>query len=188
MDLFNYELQNSAQVFTVREARAEYSRLRKIAQKRLARLGASEFSTSTTFQNWGSGFATLSKGASERTIRKALYDVARFLNLKTSSVSGARKARKQFVSAMRERGYTFINARNADEFGQFMKEVKKHEDYRGRDSEQLVELYKMAKQKNISPLSLARNYEKWLQNEKTFESVPRSAKTVDFDTFIERNI
>ena len=87
MDLFNYELQNSAQVFTVREARAEYSRLRKIAQKRLARLGASEFSTSTTFQNWQRGFSALERGAPERTVRKALYDVARFLNLRTSSVS-----------------------------------------------------------------------------------------------------
>lgn len=187
MDLFNYELQNSAQVFTVREARAEYSRLRKIAQKRLARLGVSEFSTSTTFQNWQRGFAALERGAPERTVRKALYDVARFLNLRTSSVSGARRARKQFVEAMHERGYSFINARNADEFGRFMKEVKKHEDYRGRDSEQLVELYKTAKEKRISPLSLAQNYEKWFANEKTFESAPKSSRTVDFDTFIERN-
>ena len=80
----------------------------------------------------------------ERDLRKALYDVARFLSTKTSTVTGARKAQSEFVKTMNEMGYSFINKQNAQQFGEFMREVKKHADYKGRDSEQLVDLYKTA--------------------------------------------
>ena len=67
-----------------------------------------------------------------------------------------------------------------------MKEVKTHDDYRGRDSDQIAKLYKTAKEKRIDPISLAENYEKWYENEKAYKSAPRSRETQSFDQFMER--
>lgn len=185
-DLSVYNPQNSKSVFSLSEAKKEYSKLRSIARKRLERLGASEFAGSSTYKNWQEGFETVSELKSETKLRKALYDVARYLNLKTGSVSGAREARKKFVDTMNEMGYDWINERNANEFGEFMREVKKHEDYKGRDSEQLVELFKTAKDKRIDTQSLAQHYEKWFDNEKKYQAQRRSNSTISFDEFIER--
>jgi hypothetical protein len=49
-----------------------------------------------------------------------------------------------------------------------------------------VDLYKTAKEKRIEPLSLARNYEKWFDNEKKYEAAPRTNKTISFEEFMER--
>lgn len=170
---------------SIKEARAEYSKLRAVANKRLARLGASEFAESRTYQNWKRGFSSV-KSISGDNIYKALSEVEYFLGLKTGTVSGARSAQKAFIQSMHERGYGFINKKNAAEFGEFMREVKKHKDYKGRDSEQLVDLYKTAKDKRIDPQSLARNYETWFKHEKTFEQQPRSNNIITFDKFMER--
>ena len=186
MDLYLYEVTVSAQVFTLREARREYARLRKEANRKIKALGRSEFSNLRSYKNYREGFAALPKNAREGDVRKALYEVARFTSLKTSSVSGAREARRKFVETMQSEGYGFINERNAAEFGEFMKEVKTHQDYRGRDSDHLANLYKTAKEKRIDPLSLAENYEKWYDNEKAYNSASRSRETQSFDQFMER--
>lgn len=186
MNIWIYDLSTQSDIFTFKEAKKEYSRLRSIANKRLQRLGKSEFAGSTTYKNWSAGFETLENLGKERDLRKALYDVARFLNTKTSTVTGARKAQSEFVKTMNEMGYTFINRQNAQQFGEFMREVKKHADYKGRDSEQLVDLYKTAKEKRIEPLSLAKNYEKWFDNEKLYEAQKRTNNTISFDEFLNR--
>lgn len=181
--MYNYEPANSAFVFTPKEARAEYARLRKIANRRLERLGASEFSGSTTYQNWSSGFEALPPDAPERDIRKALYDVGRFVNLKTSSVTGARAAQTAFIEAMHERGYDFITKNNAQQFGEFMREVKTHKSYRGYDSDRVANLFGKIKEKRISPEDAAQHFEYWLKHEKELEAVPRTNKELSSKEF-----
>lgn len=181
--MYNYEVANSAFVFTPKEARAEYARLRKIANRRLERLGASEFANSTTYQNWSSGFEALPRDAPEREIRKALYDVGRFVNLKTSSVSGAREARQKFVEKMQELKYTFVNESNAKEFGDFMKAVKTHETYKGYDSERVAKLFGKLKEKRISTEDAAEYFEYWMSHQNQLDNVPRSNKTVSSKDF-----
>ena len=182
--MYNYMLASQAEVFTPQEARAEYARLRKIANRRLERLGASEFKNERAYKNWSSGFEALPPGIPERDIRKALFDVARYLNLKTSSISGARKAREKFVATMKKRGYGFINMANAEQFGDFMKEVKKHEEYSGYDSKRVVALYHTAKQKRVDPESLAQDLKYWMEHDAELELSPRSDRIVTADEFL----
>ena len=182
--MYNYEPANSAFVFTPKEARAEYARLRKIANRRLERLGASEFANSRTYQNWSSGFEALPPDAPERDIRKALYDVGRFVNLKTSSVTGARAAREKFVGKMQELGYDFINKSNAQQFGEFMREVKTHQTYKGYDSERVAELFGKLTYKRIDREDAAKYFEFWLENEALLEETPRSQRTVSTADYV----
>ena len=181
--MYNYEPANSAFVFTPKEARAEYARLRKIANRRLERLGASEFANSRTYQNWSSGFEALPPDAPERDVRKALYDVGRFVNLRTSSVSGARAAREKFVEKMQSHGYDFINKSNAAEFGEFMREVKTHQTYRGYDSDRVAKLFNSLKEKRISTEDAAQYYEYWMKHKTQLDAAPRSNKTVSSKEF-----
>ena len=181
--MYNYEPANSAFVFTPKEARAEYARLRKIANRRLERLGASEFANSRTYQNWSSGFEALPPDAPERDIRKALYDVGRFVNLRTSSVSGARAAQAEFIETMQERGYDFINKSNAQEFGEFMRDVKTHKTYKGYDSERVAMLFGKLKEKRISTKDAAEYFEYWMKHQNQLDQAPRSNKTVSSKDF-----
>ena len=181
--MYNYEPANSAFVFTPKEARAEYARLRKIANRRLERLGASEFANSRTYQNWSSGFEALPPDAPERDVRKALYDVGRFVNLKTSSVTGARAAQAEFIETMQERGYDFINKSNAQEFGEFMRDVKTHKTYKGYDSERVAMLFGKLKEKRISTKDAAEYFEYWMKHQNDLDRAPRSNKTVSSKDF-----
>lgn len=181
--MYNYEPANSAFVFTPKEARAEYARLRKIANRRLERLGASEFANSRTYQNWSSGFEALPPDAPERDVRKALYDVGRFVNLKTSSVSGSRAAQAEFIQTMHERGYDFVNKSNAQEFGEFMRDVKTHKTYKGYDSERVAMLFGKLKEKRIDTKDAAEYFEYWMKHQTQLDQVPRSNKTVSSKDF-----
>lgn len=181
--MYNYEPANSAFVFTPKEARAEYARLRKIANRRLERLGASEFANSRAYQNWSSGFEALPPDAPERDVRKALYDVGRFVNLKTSSVTGARAARDKFVAKMQSLNYTFVNEANAQEFGEFMRSVKTHETYIGYDSDRVVNLFGKLKEKRISTEDAAEYFEYWMRHQGKLDNVPRSNKTISSKEF-----
>lgn len=183
--MYNYEPANSAFVFTPKEARAEYARLRKIANRRLERLGASEFANSRTYQNWSSGFEALPPDAPERDVRKALYDVGRFVNLKTSSISGSRKAQAEFIKTMHERGYGFINKNNAAKFGEFMREVKTHSTYKGYDSERVAELFGTLTYKRIDQEDAAKYFEFWLEHEDLLDESPRSNHTVSTRDYVK---
>lgn len=177
---FMYDVSSSPQYFTPKEARAEYARLRAIAEKRLARLAASEYRTSDMYQRYRQGFKPLPRGASEADIYKSLFDVARFVGAKTSSVSGQKAARKRSVQTLQEHGYSFINERNIDQFGEFWREVKKHAEYKGYDSEEIVELFHLGKEKRVDPVTLAKDFDFWLGNE-ALADMPRSTRTITAD-------
>lgn len=181
----SYRLDMQAMVFDEREARAEYARLRREANRRLEVLGRSEFKNLPAYQN-RSEYAALPKTASERDVRKQLYDVARFLNLKTSSLQGAKRSRREFVESMQEAGYDWINENNAADFGKFMGAVQKHKEAKGYDSDQIAELYHTAKEKRIDTQTLADDFEFWLDHQSELEEAPRSNSTISSEDFAAR--
>lgn len=182
----NYRLDNQAQAFTPAEARAEYSRLRREANRRLDVLRSRGYGNMEAVRNRPGDFEALARDASEREVRKALADVARFVNLKTSSYQGALKSRRQFVESMHEAGYDWVNAGNADEFGRFMGAVQKQKAAKGYDSEQIAELFHTAKEKRIDTKTLANDFEFWMENQEALEAAPRSARTISSEAFAER--
>ncbi len=173
---FLYRIDVSPTVWTPEEARAEYARLRKAANMRIQRLQASEYSTSSAAQT--GAFQALPKGASDRTVYRALQDVALFMSKKTTSVSGIREAERKMVETMQERGYDFINRKNVKEFGEFWKEVKTHATYKQYDSERIVEMFRDAKKKRIDPVDLARDFDYWIQHSEKIDDVKRSSETM----------
>ena len=101
--------------------RKEYTRLRKIANKRLARLQASKYKDSELAKEYAGGFDILANVAD---LPRELTAVARFVASEKSSITGLKRIEKQTISTLQQHGYTFVNAGNVGQFGAFMEEMR----------------------------------------------------------------
>ena len=162
-----YDYSPAGYDFTLREARAEYSRLRKIAEKRLRRMAESPYATSDIYRRYADRFKPLPRGASEERVRKQLYEVARFTELKTGSVSGMRASREKQIEAMHDLGYSWINAGNIDTFNDYMERIKKFTAAKNYDSEEVVDLFREADESGVDPMLVAEDFDDYLQGIKT---------------------
>ena len=104
-----------------RALRKEYTRLRKIAIKRLARLQASEYKESDIAKEYAGGFALL---ADVEDLPRELTRLARFVASERSSITGLKRIDKQTISTLHQHGYTFVNSGNVGQFGAFMEEMR----------------------------------------------------------------
>lgn len=157
------------------EARAEYSRLRSVAVKRLQRLSGTEGERYSAFRMYGKeGFPSLPKNASASEVGRALADVYHFLEMKTSSISSIRASQRKAIKTLQSRGYDFINKGNIREFGEFMefaRQQKVASDNRG-GSPVIVELYETVKRLQIPPEQVQRRFSYWLSKRKELETMP----------------
>lgn len=75
-----------------KELRAEYTRLRDIAQKRIKRLSHDPVAqTSSIYREFEHGFAKLRDIKSRECLERAMADVSRFIRSRGSTVTGARE-------------------------------------------------------------------------------------------------
>ena len=102
--------------------RAEYSRLRSIANKRLQRMEGKEEATGT-YDRLPDQFPKL-KGMSRADVVRALGDVSRFLTAERGSISGIRYSNKKIQQSLKERGIDVPKDQIA-KFGSFMNAMKK---------------------------------------------------------------
>lgn len=157
------------------EARAEYSRLRSAAVKRLQRLSGTEGERYSAFRMYGKeGFPSLPKNASASEVGRALADVYHFLEMKTSSIGSIRASQRDAIKTLNARGYDFINKGNIREFGEFMEAARQQKvasDNRG-GSPVIVELYETVKRLQIPPEQVQRRFSYWLSKRKELEAMP----------------
>lgn len=157
------------------EARAEYSRLRSVAVKRLERLSRTEGARYSAYQMYGKeGFAPLPKNATPAEVGRALADVYHFLEMKTSSISQIRESQRQALKTLQERGYSFVTKSNIKEFGEFMeaaRQAKVVSANRG-GSPVIVELYETVKRLQLPPEEVRRNFTAWLAKRGELEKLP----------------
>lgn len=160
---------------TLPGARAEYSRLRSAAVKRLERLSRTEGARYSAYQMYGKeGFAPLPKNATPAEVGRALADVYHFLEMKTSSISQIRESQRQALKTLQERGYSFVNKSNIKEFGEFMEAARQQKvvsNNRG-GSPTIVELYETVKRLQMSPEQVQRRFSYWLSKRKELETIP----------------
>lgn len=182
-----YDASVSRLVFSKAEAAAEYAKLRKTANRRLSRLEKAGYEQSSVFRKYGEGFASM-RGASEAQLRANLGEVARFLSLKTSSVTGQRAATAAFVETMQERGYDFITKQNAGAFGRFMEAAKKHYgSKKAFDSEQIVDLFERALEAEADPEEIAEDFEYWAENMDKLKAPEMTEDDMEIEYIKRRN-
>lgn len=160
---------------TIAEARAEYSRLRSVAEKRLKRLSRTEGARYSAYQMYGrEGFTPLPRDATPADVGRALADVHHFLEMKTSSISQIRESQRQALKTLQERGYSFVNKSNIKEFGEFMESARQAGVARANrgGSPIIVELYETVKRLQIPPEIVRQNFAEWLAKKGELDKLP----------------
>ena len=158
---------------TLKEMRSEYSRLRKIANSRLAALGRSRFSgTQAYILNVGK-YVTLANIETERDLMYKLHDLAKFVTAKSGSVSGQYEIRRNALKSLRDRGIYFVNEKNFELFGQYMEESRVRGIAKIYGSERIAELFRTAVKKGINPQELFKEFSYWMKNREKLEKMPK---------------
>ena len=160
-----YDPSVSREIFATKaEVSKEYTRLRRVANQRLNRLEKAGYGSSSIMRRYGDGFGS-ARGLSEAQMRAKLGEVARFLSLKTSSVTGQKAAVSSFIESMHEKGYDFINKQNAAAFGRFMEAAKRHYGTKKAfDSEAIVDLFEQTLEAGADPEQVAQDFDYWSDN------------------------
>lgn len=104
----------------VKALRQEYSRLRSIAEKRLARLKASEFVDSQIVREFDNSFKTLKEMKAPFDLAYGLSNLRRFLGRKASTVTGQRDIRQKAIETFHRHGFDEINEENYDEMAELI--------------------------------------------------------------------
>lgn len=169
--------------FTLDEAKAEYARLAKVANKRLAAIrrdpyfGSKKSAQHADFRPSIQNYGDIDQAA------KALANVALFLQRKTSSLTGLREEEKKQLATMRGKSqdYQFLNENNIREFRDFWEEVRHHYSNKEFDSKRVVKLYHEAKRKRISAVDLAKDFDYWKKHVDDIDMMKRSNSTMSSD-------
>ena len=190
IDMFFYEIEVLQTRFTPAEAKAEYAKLAKVANRNIKEIRESKDfgdANAASHDLFAENINALDTVKQETQIYARLHSVAKFVSKKTSSLSGLRAAERKQLKTMRgdeedpESGYKWLNKNNIHEFGKFWEEVRKHGDIKQMDSPRIAALYKQAKQKRIDPITLAKDFEFWLDHEKELNTMKRSNSKISSD-------
>ena len=146
---------------TAKEIRLEYRRLRKIAQKRIKRIGESEFRDSNVYKYNKSGFKAITDTKNNYDIALNFVFLENFLSGKTT-VRELRKQKMRTIQTLHDRGYDFVNASNYADFISFMDEMRAKDISNMLPSEQIVDVYSIAEKKGVSSKTLASAFRKYV--------------------------
>ena len=183
-----------------KEIRAEYSRMRDAAQKRLQRLDKSEFSESKAALMHPFGFPKL-KEIDDRDLPKAMNDLYRFMRAKSGTVYGQREIMENTIErfenkhGFKKEGFDLKDPKNYKAFIDVMEKVRKLKITYGSDyAREFAELIRKNPGKKRSFLANSR-MRKLMQiahdaeMKKKFESMAANKganlKAEDMDTFIK---
>ena len=96
----------------IRSMKAEYTKMRDIAEKRIKRMAQSEFRYSKTFEEHRAGFEKL-RNLSDKDLPKAFSELSKFVAAKRSSISGQREIMNKTIKAWNDQGIP-LNKQNYD--------------------------------------------------------------------------
>jgi len=105
--------------------RAEYTRMRDIAQKRIKRMGDSEWTWTKTYKEHSQGFKKINE-IDPRDFAEAFSELSKFVSAKSSSVRGQEAIRKKTTATLNEAiGEKKVNKRNYKRVIKILNESRK---------------------------------------------------------------
>lgn len=154
---------------TEREARAEYSRLRSIARKRVERIATSkDFSESRLAKR---RWKTVRELADINELERGLADLRYFIERPTTLKELRADRTKKIRETLAAHGFE-IAAQDLRAFGEFMEWVRSSFIGLLISSDQIVDLYQAASVRGIKTEELKRDFGLWLDKRRELEDVP----------------
>ena len=152
--------------------RKEYTRLRDISQKRLKRMGSTMWADTQMYKRNVNHYPKLKDIHSPSELAARLSDLSRFIEAKTSTVSGMESRLKKSLATLYEHGYMFVTRENFIDFGKFMEEYRFQKLDQLYDSGDTAETYDALEKHRIDPTKVKEDFEFWLKNKKLLEDLP----------------
>lgn len=189
-DMYHYEAFKYGNVDSA-QLRKEYSRLRKTANRRLERMEGTRYENSQTYLKNAGRYTTLEQIEQEALahaqnlkpearqryvdmhVAKKLADMYKFLTAKTGSIRGMQRVENELIESLHERGLTFVNKKNIQQFGEYMEYMRTLHAGRQYDSERAAELFGTATKKGINPMEIAEDFTFWKEHEEELEDMPK---------------
>ena len=157
----------NADVWTPRQIRREYSRLRDIAEKRLKRLAIAEPESYAYRHNVGK-YAP-ARGQSTEALAEQMPELARFIAAKTGSVKGIRAQRNKAVATLQESGYDFVTPANIKEFGEFM-EASRETKLGKVVYTEIIATYRFMQEQKIPWARVKEDFAQWVRARKNLDT------------------
>ena len=161
----------------------EYTRIRDIAHKRISRLGKSEFKKSAAYQAHKMDFPKL-RNLDPRDIPKAMADMVKFLQAKTSTVSGQRSRKRKTMEAWKKQGLN-LTEKNYDKVMALLHEMRSRKILYGSDKVISLVDASMEKKWNFNKVLNSKELDKLLANADQVSEIPKSAGT-NLDEYVRR--
>lgn len=148
----------------------------KSVQSRLSKLKSNRMTRSEFYQENKNKFnydILENVGNNRLKITKELAKANRFLNAKSSTPQGLRKAEKQFIEVMNERyGEDLLNKKNVRDFQKYMKQFKAmYGEQSQLDSDKVVDSFKEAERLKINKKDMLLNLELFIENEEDISNM-----------------
>ena len=160
--------------------RAEYTRMRDVAQKRIKRLGK-QFPESKAYQSHKQGFAKL-KDLDPRDFPKAFAELAKFVKAKGSTVTGQKQIKEKTIKTWQDQGLN-LNQKNYDKTIKILEEMRKQKMVYGSDK--AVELAEVMLDLDDQQTNDWLNHlETLLQNTDELQEIP-DVSGYDFDEILK---
>lgn len=156
---------------TYKQLKKDYSKFRAIAQKRLKRLGESMFKDSQAYRKYKNKFKKLKDIKSPQEFAQRMSDLERFINKKTSTVSGQREIMLKSLETLHEHQYDFVNEGNFIAFGEFMEEYRNQLLDLEYDSGDAAETFNVLEKKKIDPSKVKEEFELFMKERQELEKM-----------------
>ena len=160
-----------------KEIRAEYTRLRDIAQKRLKRMGETKFRETNTYKFNVKHYPKLKDIKSINELAGRLVDLSRFIIDPYGTLAKQKEIMKKSLNTLHEHDYTFVTEENYIEFGKFMEYYRDTHYDEIYDSGDAADAYGVTVKHNIDPDKVKADFELWLENIDKAKELRRSKQS-----------
>ena len=144
------------------DVRAEYTRLRKVAMKRLKRIEAAGLSSPSLVKYMTTAYKPISKIESGAGVRAALSALYKWLGQEGSTVAGQRAIRKRAMKNFDFYGITWVTDSNLPIVRQFLDSAKAGAYGANVGSPDAIDYMVMLKSEPEAIEDLEKGFEKWL--------------------------
>lgn len=133
-----------ADVWTDENIKAEYTRLRKIAQNRLREISRSDIGRASKTWHYNQNLFRPSSKLRPYERKILLAEVAKMMQAETGTLAGIKRQRKKAIQTFHEHGYTFVDESNFIDVGEFFRQWRDSE-FRGYGSTVALDFYERIK-------------------------------------------
>ena len=156
--------------------RADYSKMRKLANQRLKRFEGTQWTKSAIYKFNKNRFKRLDEVKSVEELANLIVEVKSFIENPLSTITGQQRNIKKKVEKLHEVGFTFVNTKNFSDFAMFMDRMRALSLSSQYDSEQAAEVWNKLRKEGAKPAEVAEAFNQYTNEQ--LKEAPKAGERV----------